>query len=205
MATNREQIAAELVWRYVEQIRECHPDGPPPRLSRDELRELVEMLDMAAQVQDALPPAQTTAEDPCRAAVRRRVLQALETGGAARPPAPSRRPWRAPRWASGAAFALAGVCLLALASVNVWHRPAPEVVVRRVKIPADAPDIEPMDEQQVHDLVPRMVGTGLDRRKERSLMWHMLVCPGCYDYYVEVRRRSGQTAEGPSPVFTAYR
>ena len=73
---------------------------------------------------------------------------------------------------------------------TAWIR-RPETIVRTVRVPVSIQDQEflPINEEEAEALLPQMVRNQLDRRHERSLMWHMLVCPGCYDKYVELRHQ----------------
>jgi hypothetical protein len=72
-----------------------------------------------------------------------------------------------------------------------------ETVVKRVRVPVQASeiDIQPVEESLVHDLLPRLVRNELPPKQERNLMWHMLVCRGCFDEYVELKHhRAGEDA-----------
>lgn len=200
----KQQIAAELLWLYVTRLREAPAGAPPPCLTRAELADLAQVLEGAGALAAALP-----GEEPmeCRAAVQRRVEALL----AARPQVESRRESvfrrlsslaRAPRLQLRAAAGLAAVLALALATVGVWHRPATEV--RMVAVPMEVQDVEPMAEADVHALLPRMVRHELSPEQEKSLMWHMLVCPGCYDTYLELRQsRPVASHRGFEARFTA--
>ncbi len=201
MARTNEEIAADLVWRYVEHLRERADAGNPDGLTHPELDELLEAMDAAG----ALPPVFQPAPDlPRQASVRARVEDRLKL--AAEAPVPARtaslRPQaRVPRFRGGklrpawSAVALFGAALL---TVNLWHRPAP--VVRHVVVPVGVRNVEPMDESRAHLLIPRMVRDELNSRDERDLMWHLLVCPGCFQDYEALRRsRREQQASSGEP------
>jgi hypothetical protein len=205
MALTKEEIAAELVWRYVEHVRESEGAGHAAALSRAELQQLAGVLETASQVPPALESA---GSERCRAAVRTRVEQLLGEGTSASPERPASAPRRTgrlerltggaarvpvPAWALRSAMAAAAALTLALGTVNLWHQPARVV---RVAFPKDVTDVEPMDEQQAHKLIPEMVHNQLSPREEKNLMGHMLVCPGCFDQYVEMRHHAG-TARQP--------
>jgi hypothetical protein len=201
MARTKEEIAADLVWQYVEHVRQSEAEGRPACFSRMELDQLVDVLETAA----GMPHALTADEcEERRAAVRRRVEQMLPPPAAAAPPpqaAPEasapRRSWLhdflggaavVPAWRFQAATAAALALTCAVVTVNIWHRPAPEV--RVVQGRSEAPgDVEPISEQKAHELLPGMVRNRLARQEERNLMWHMLVCPRCYDEYAAMKER----------------
>ncbi|HEU4754500.1 MAG TPA: hypothetical protein VFU47_15430, partial [Armatimonadota bacterium] len=110
----REEIAADLVWRYVEQVRDS---GQP--LSPVELQDLAELLATAGTV----PGALTADEETCRLAVRRRVEQVLARHAEPAPPAPSERtparpPVRPLLWPFRLATAATVALSLALATVG---------------------------------------------------------------------------------------
>lgn len=183
MSAAPEVIAAELVWRYVELVRE-QPEGV---LSPEELQRLAAALETASALPGALEVEEARG---CRAAVRRRVESLVER--APRVPVPgtarseSDRPGRrlVPVWRFYAAACMAAAALTGVITVGWWHRPP--VVVHRV--PAAAPDVQPLDEPRAHELITRLVREGIEPQDERNLMWHMLLCPGCYEQYVSLRR-----------------
>lgn len=198
---NREEIAADLVWRYVEHVRAARAEGSAAELSRAELEQLVETLDLVGRVPEAL--CAERAEDTARRAAVRRRLETAVTAATAERPSPARSgPWLGllsdtslvPAWRFRAAFAAAMALALALATTSLWHRPT--VVVKRVRVPVEAASvgIEPVEEALVHDLLPRMLRSELSPRQEKNLMWHMIVCSGCFDEYVQLRQ-SGRTVK----------
>jgi len=202
MQRSKEEIAADLVWRYVEQIRELErSDGSAP-FTQDELHQLAETLYTASLVPDALCAEQEAA---CRESVRRRLeaeLQGAPRGAATAsteavsPPQP-RRPAVVPAWRFAGATAMAAALAVAVGTVNLWHRPQPVVQVKQVPVPAQAPDVQWMEEAEVHRMLPRLVRNELPPREEKNLMWHMLVCPGCFEHYTELRSGQDQRAERP--------
>ena len=194
MAVTKEEIAADLVWRYVEQLRELPPGEA---FSRAELEQLLEVLTTAGALPEAL-----AADEGSRAAARSRLEQVLAASPQARQAAPPSLPERpaarpslparmAPLWQLRGAVAAALVLSLALFSVNLWHRPDQPVIVRNV---VDRPgDVQPIDEPKAHELLPKMVRHELQPQDEKNLMWHMLVCPGCYRDYVALREEQPST------------
>jgi hypothetical protein len=216
MALTKEEIAADLVWRYVEHVRESEAENRPACLSRGELEQLVEVLHTAAHAPQAL-----TAEscEERRAAVRRRVELMLPRSETAPPaaaaPAASGESWLrrllggaavVPAWQFQAAAAAALALAAGVVTVNLWHRPAPETVVVQRRTAEPPGDVEPIDERKAHELLPGMVGNRLARQDERNLMWHMLVCPRCFDDYTELKQQD-RTARRDlvRPQFVAFR
>jgi len=208
MAHTNEEIAAELLYRYVELLRDRAVAGQPGGLSRDELRQLAENLEIAS----ALPAALESAPDLERAATARsRVEDCLAAPIAAthqtpphRSPALNMDRLRSGGWKLASAWGAAALCAAALLTVNVWHRPRP--VVRRIRVPAAAPDVQPLDEAHAHLLIPRMVHDELAPREERDLMWHMLVCPRCFKHYEQLRHDDhGTQAADPWGVRLVHR
>lgn len=216
MSPGKEEIAADLVWRYVEHLRTAAAEGRSAALSRAELRQLAEVLDTASRLPEAL---QGEESEQCHAAVRDRLHAVLgdpaaqpaqEPAGKPAPPPVRHSPDGAGPGTSAAprqgmlvpigALRLAGAALLALsaalATVNFWHQSPPQVVVRRVPVPRELPDVRPLDETQSHRLIRSLVRNRISRDDERNLMWHMLVCPGCFEEYVRER-------EGHAPRQTA--
>lgn len=206
MESRKEEIAADLVWRYVEQIREADPNENLA-FNRAELEQLVDVLAAAGAVPAALESA---APETPREAVRRRLERVL-TGPAA-PGNPERAEPAVPRpepsqrgMAPGLfrnpvaywryALAIGALCVqtMVLVSVNLWHKPQPNVKVKVVRMP-EVPGIEPMDEKQAHAMMPRMVQNQLSDQEEKDLMWHMLVCRGCFNEYREMKH-SGHTVQ----------
>jgi hypothetical protein len=186
MGLTKEQIAADLVWRYVEQIRARGAEDPPAAFTRAELLQLVEALETAGR----LPEVLAVPEDGvCRDAVRERLQHAISTVGADGPaPAPgamrARSGWLAdrlvPAWQlRGAVTALAALAV-ALGTVNAWHRPA-------AAAPGIVRNVQPLRESEVHALMPRMVRNELTAQQEKNMMWHMLVCPGCFRHYEQLK------------------
>jgi len=198
MSAPKEALAADLVWRYVEQVRELEAAGEPVRFSRAELEELVELLATASAVPEALAAEDAKAglqEADCRAAVRTRLETMLAAHRTAHPePAAPERPARAtqrsipPVWKLRAALGAAAALALALATVDAWH--PPKVVVKRMSVPRDVRGVEPIDEELAEREIPLMVRNELSPQDEKNLMWHMLVCPGCFDEYVRVKREA---------------
>src|SRR3954471_12882912 len=107
MAETREEIAAELVWRYVEYIREETAAGRAAAFSRDELHQLMRALETASHVPEALltepcPTALSAARDRLNAFLDDRPPSVPATPP---PPSPTRRTVRLPRWALAAGAA----------------------------------------------------------------------------------------------------
>lgn len=205
MSLNREEVAADLVWRYIDHLRTARAEGASVELTQLELEQLVATLQVAGRMPDALEAPESETR---RAAVRRR-LEELE-GALPAPGAPARnaaahrgRPWLeslvsaavVPGWRYRAVVGVALGLAACLSTVTLWHRPA--VVVRRVRVPVDelAINVQPVEEAQVHDLLPRMLQNQLPPQQERNLMWHMLVCRGCFNHYVEMKHSHSTASE----------
>jgi hypothetical protein len=202
----KEQIAADLLWQYVERLRQTPEGKAPPRFSAAELAELTQVLEGAGALAAALPDEAPAA---CRVTVQRRVEELLAARQGQERLRPQRRHlpelWRSPRWQARATAGIAACLALALATVGLWHRPPTEV--RTVAVPMEVRDVEPIAEADAHALLPRMVKNELSPPEEKNLMWHMLVCPGCYDVYVEMRQahRIADAAAPPRVRFTSER
>jgi hypothetical protein len=201
MSLNREEIAADLVWRYIEHLRTARAEGTSVELTRGELDQLLEAFQVAGRMPDALEAPESCTR---REAVRRRLEEAVQAPGAARPTAPARsfQPWLAsllsasvPAWRYRAAIGTACALAACLATVSFWHRPTPIVKRERVPVEKYAINVQPVEEAQVHDLLPRMVQNELPPQQERNLMWHMLVCRGCFNQYVELKHSHHTASE----------
>jgi hypothetical protein len=192
MALSREEIAADLAWRYVEHVRTAESEP----LTDEELEDLVGVLKSVAPTGEALTEVEV---EERRAAVRRR-LEALHPPppATARPfdsagSAPAKIPARTvPAWRFRAVCAFASALVVLLGTVGLWHKPP--VQVRRVVIPRDIRGVEAMDEKQAHRMLPEMVSNHLSPQQEKDLMAHMLVCPGCFNAYQQMKPHS-QSAE----------
>lgn len=205
MALSREEIASELVWRYVEHLR--GPDAEP--LSDAELEQLVGVLKSADPVGEALDAESEAAR---HAVVRKRLEELLSH--ASRPaagvePTPSARPSclpaLVPAWRFRVACGLAAALALALASVGVWHHPPTKVRVQKLVIPRDINGVGAMDERQAHELMPKMVHNQLSPQQEKDLMGHMLVCPGCFREYVQLKQHVRDMAHRDTHITVASR
>lgn len=201
MGRTKQEILADLVWRYVEEVRTAESSGYHLRFTREELTQLAEALETAGQVPAALEGAETEA---CRSAVRDRLHRQL-----AHPPAAASLPqgprartsfgaWlrtrTVPAWTLAGAVSSLAVLVVALGSVNAWHHPKPVFKVRTVV--SDKPNnVQSIDEPHAHELIPMMVKNELDPADERSLMWHMLLCPGCFQEYVVLKRSEHSVRE----------
>lgn len=187
MALSREEIAAELAWRYLEHVREA--DAEP--LSGAELDQLVDVMKSVAPTGEALTEAEV---EERRSAVRRRVERLQGAAGPAPVPAARhavpRLPVMVPAWRFRVACGLAAALAVLLGTVSLWHHPPVQTVVRRQVIPRDIRGVEAMDEQRAHELIPRMLANRLSPKEEKDLMAHMLVCPGCFRDYVQMRHPS---------------
>jgi len=197
MPLTREEIAADLVWRYVEHVRET---SDAETLSAQETRDLLEVMLSVAPTAEAVA---AESEEARRAAVRNRVQAVLAAGP---PPAPAARkaerpllPGLVPAWRFRAVCAASVALAATLATVGWWHHP-PERVVR-VAVPREIPHVEGMDEATAHVLLPRMVRNELAPAEERNLMGHMLVCPGCFDEYIHLKQ---QRAGGAGVALVAH-
>src|SRR4051812_11747844 len=127
MSRTKEEVAAELVWRYVEYLREETGSGRAASFSRDELEQLVQALETASRVPEALEG------EPSAAAVSAARAHLDATLAAAPPSAPPSAPHApAPRpalplprrlrdWTLPAAVAAVLILSLALATVPMWH------------------------------------------------------------------------------------
>jgi hypothetical protein len=192
MALSREEIAADLAWRYVEHVRAAEAEP----LTDEELEQLVAVLKSVAPTGEALTDAEV---EERRTAVRRR-LEALQPpaaaparafGYAARPRTSVPSPV-VPAWRFRVACAFTAALALLLGTVGFWHK-AP-IVVRRLVIPRDIRGVEAMDEKQAHRMLPEMVSNHLSPQQEKDLMAHMLVCPGCFNAYQQMKPHQ-QSAE----------
>jgi len=178
MAATKDELAAELVWCYVERLRTAE-DPALVALDRPELERLIEALEVAGQVPEAL--GQGCAEE-CRSAVRDRLQSLLSRHSRtdARPSRPE-RPSVVPAWQFRLALAATLVLGLLVSTVNGWHRsPAP---VQRVAVWREPQGLEPIDETQALQLIPKMIQNELTAQQEKNLMGHLLVCPGCFEEY----------------------
>jgi hypothetical protein len=185
MALSREEIAADLAWRYVEHVRTAESEP----LTDEELEALVGVLKSVAPTGEALTDVEV---EERQTAVRRR-LEALHSPT----PAPARTvvyatPQRGnvavpvvPAWRFRAVCAFAAALAVILGTVGFWHKPP--VQVRRVVIPRDIRGVEAMDEKQAHRMLPEMVTNHLSPQHEKDLMAHMLVCPGCFNAYQHMK------------------
>lgn len=188
MAFTSEEIASDLVWRYTERIRSA--DAEP--LSEEELEELVAVLRSIPATHEALVAELT--DEGRQAAVRRRLEEALSQAPAppaATPPLPSRpvaQPFLVSAWRFRVACGMAAALAIALGTVGLWHHPPAQKVVQRMVVPRDISGVEAMDEHQAHELMPKMVHNQLTPKQEKDLMGHMLVCPGCFNHYVELKQ-----------------
>jgi len=205
MSLNREEVAADLIWRYIEHLRTARAEGVSVELSRLELEQLVATLQVAGRMPDALEAPESETR---RAAVRRRLEELEGAASAAEAPrqriaAKRARPWleslvsatTVPGWRYRAAVGVALGLAACLSTVTLWHRPA--VVVKKVRVPVNelAINVQPVEEAQVHDLLPRMLQNQLPPQQERNLMWHMLVCRGCFNHYVEMKHSHNTASE----------
>lgn len=196
MADTKQELAADLVWRYVEYLRE--QEGREA-LTRAELEQVLQLMETASAVPEALEPE---ASERCRAAVRARLEQVVHPAAVTPPTAPVAAPERraarnwftapVPAWSLGLALTAIAVLSGLVGTVGTWHR-AP-AVTRYVKVPVDVDDVQPVEEREVHQLLHKMVRNELPPQQEKNLMWHMLVCPGCFDEYVSMKHQ-GQTAK----------
>ena len=92
---------------------------------------------------------------------------------------------------------------LAVATVGFWHKTKPtQVVYLNRRVPVQLANIDPMDEDTAHRLIRDSFHEDLDERQEKDLLWHMLVCPGCFNQYRELRHNS-RTAEGDQIIRVA--
>jgi hypothetical protein len=191
MPHTKEELTADLLWRYVEHLRGSEA-GPGEPLSRSELDRLVEVMDTASRVPEAIEvPESEAGRDTVRARVLDGVTTSIPEVAVAPPPHTPRPRPLVPAWQLRAALGAALALGLVLSTVNVWHRPQPRVQVRRV--PGSAPDVQPIDERRAHELVPQMVHDRLPRPVERNMLWHLLICPPCFDEYWQMKPAGGAT------------
>lgn len=190
MPRTKEEIKAELVWRFVECLREDdEPDATPIRFAREELEELVGVLETAGDLPEVLV---TPESERAREAVRTRLDETLKAAEprTVRTPRPSHRP---SIFAAMQFRMVTGVVLgvaLAVITVGLWHKQPVKVVTRDRRVPVQLDNIHPMDEDTAHRLIRQSFKTDIDARQEKDLLWHMLVCPGCFDEYRELRHNS---------------
>jgi hypothetical protein len=188
MRLTNEEIAADLTWRYVEHLRERAAAGHCEALAPEELVELQRAFETAGAACGAVVTQPVSAE--LRDRLRERVVAGLPApvseaaASPSRPPTPKARGFRF-AW-GGALAALAGVVIGiggAVGSVNSWHpTPPPQRVMA-----ARPADVVPITEKTAHALIPEMVENRLAPGQERNLMWHMLVCRGCFEEYAHLR------------------
>jgi hypothetical protein len=180
-----------VVWQFVQQVRRLREEGTDLVFTRADADELAGLIETAASVPAAL--AESVPNEARESRVRDQLAQALRERpgtrrGSAGPPARPRR--QVPLWALGATASLTAILLAGLFTVNLWHRPEPVTRVMRVRVPTelDERDVEPISEREADRLMPVMVRSLLPAKQEKSLMWHMLICPGCYDRFVSLRQ-----------------
>src|SRR5690242_7323325 len=120
MSRTKEEVAAELVWRYVEYVRDETEGGRTAAFSRDELEQLVQALETASRVPEAL---EGEAPAAAVAAARAHLHAALATGAPPALPSPPDPapalplPRRLGAWALPAALAAVLALGAALATV----------------------------------------------------------------------------------------
>ena len=190
-AQNREGIASELVWQYVAYLRE-QGGTAGGALTPEELDRLREALETAARV-----PASLEVDAVPSTALAARVIDALPISAVAvraRVPA-GPPPWRrpVPVWAA--------ICCAVLGmGLTFWlagdRGGTAASSVRVVRVPGGAPDVDPIGEPEAHVMLPKLVRNELPARQVRSLMWHMLVCPGCFDEFLELNSHVRVSAVG---------
>ena len=201
MPRTKEEIKAELVWRFVECLREEEVSSATPiRFAREELEELVGVLETAGDLPEVLV---TTESETARKAVRARLDETLRAAEAEPAPRRTPRPSHRPSIFAAMQFRMVtGVVLgvaLAVITVGLWHKQPVKVVTRDRRVPVQLANIAPMDEDTAHRLIRESFKMDLDARQEKDLLWHMLVCPGCFDQYRELRHNS-RTAEGDANI-----
>lgn len=203
MSHQKEELQAALLWCLVERVRDLPSGDEPIRFSPDEVAELGELLNAAAATPAALShlPVSAGTDAVWQQLTRTGTVAGREGRPATDAPEgrPARRPWFSSPWFPGLSPLTAGnwrwyavlsalaATSIALLTVGIW---GPVRVVERVlhaPTAGDPGEVDALTEQQASVLIPRMVQFRLGRRDERSLMWHMLVCPGCYEKYVALR------------------
>ena len=199
MPRTKEEIKAELIWRFVECLREeDDPSATPVRFAREELEELVGVLETAGDLPEVLL---TPESEGARESVRARLDETLRAAEPASAPKRTPRPSHRPSIFAAMQFRMVtGVVLgvaLAVITVGLWHKQPVKVVQRRV--PVQLSNISPMDEDTAHRLISLSFKTDLDAREEKDLLWHMLLCPGCFQQYRELRHNS-RTAAGDANI-----
>lgn len=184
--TPREELAAELLFAYIERIKA----RPEQTLTRGEVYALAEHLALASQVPAALGDEET--ETVCNLVASRLDWQA-DTGR--RPallsylqnrPALRRRPFIL---ALGAVTMAAILSLGLLAFGDRYQASTPAAV-------SSPAGVSGIGEQEAHEMIPQYVRGLLGREDERNLMWHMLRCRGCYEYYRQMRPAGAGSASG---------
>lgn len=175
MESSRDELKNALTWKLVEFARE-NPRAAEVEWTPEEWAEAGEILALASRASRAQFQESAGLPDPHREAVRQRVMSHLPKTrvGRTRLPIPL----------------LVAACsvLITVVGFAIAGRLAPPAV-RLVRVPSDlaGKDIDPLDEQAAHVLIPKMVRNELDLKQERNLMWHMLVCPGCHRDFVSER------------------
>jgi hypothetical protein len=204
MARKKEEIAADLVWQYVEHVRDA-PESE--RLSDTELDQLTGVLKTAGVTGEALETERLEAR---QSAVRQRVEQLLAAApeSLTEPPRPRRPilPAVVPAWRFRVVCGAATLLAAGLATVGFWHHPPAQVQVQTVTQVQvrDLPDLDAMTEDTAHQLVPRMVHSRLSEREEKSLMGHLLVCEGCYRAYVQLKHEHDKVTSRPAPRLASW-
>lgn len=201
MPRSKEEIKAELVWRFVECLREEEEPGAAPiRFAREELEELVGVLETAGDLPEVLAtPESEAARETARARLEETLRAAETEASPRRTPRPSHRPsiFAAMqfRMVTGMIFGVA----LAVVTVGAWHKQPERVVFRDRRVPVQLTNISPMDEDTAHRLIRESFKHDLEARQEKDLLWHMLLCPGCFDQYRELRHNN-RTARGDANI-----
>ncbi len=219
MSHPKEELQAALLWCFVERVRDLPVGDDFIRFSPDEIVELGEMLNAAAATPAALShlPVSAGTEEVWKQFVRKGTVAGREGRHAPDAPQrrPARRPWFGPagfpspsplasgNWRWYATLSALAATSIALLTVGIWGPVRFAERVAHAPASVDPGDVDTLTEQQASLLIPRMVHFQLGRRDERSLMWHMLVCPGCYEKYVALRepapRRRTSSDRQPRP------
>jgi hypothetical protein len=182
---DREQQKAELLWRYIEELKRA--ENPEEvqfvAVTRGECAEVVGLMETAAE---AYVLTRSESAPHCRReAVRQRLQSAL--GGAipaarSADPAPtaSPRPSPLPAWLTApltgrsTGWAVAVAALLAL----LWFR------VPRVE---RTPRIIPMEHAAAVAAIPKLINGTLDAEQSRALLAHLVECDGCMERYLRLK------------------
>jgi len=172
MRSPREELASQLLWEYVQRVRE----QPDAALTRGEVYELAETLALASTI----PSVVAHSDEPAA----REAIQSRLAG--ARPPAAARRPPAArTSWLRRPALILAPLAGAALAAALAFFGGSGAVPEQGPA--AQPPGVMRLSEEAAHEMVPQYVKGELNEQGDKNIMWHLIRCRGCYRFYRSIR------------------